>query len=151
MKEKEIILPEGFEIDFEKSTKEKIILKAVKEKKLPEKVEDLGEYNMYSINGAYLFDEYKPGDVYGFVSKKAVKSAEAKRLLGFLLKEYNGDWEPDWENEGVKKYVLTRIENEIKSFTHYGAYKFLAFRTPELRDKFLSHFERLIKDYFELD
>lgn len=148
---KEIILPEGFEIDFEKSTKDKVILKEVEKKKLPESINDLGTHPMYSWSGSLLKAEHKPPFVNGFVSEKQSRSARAYQLLGFLLKEYNGDWEPDWSNKTQIKYILERVGQKIEMDRIYTIYHFLAFPTPELRDKFLSHFERLIKDYFELD
>lgn len=151
---KEIILPEGFEIDFDKSTKDRVILKAVEEKKLPEKVEDLAPQRVFlknSDNNPELSGGVFYPEKLGFVSEKAFRSSEAKRLLGFLLKEYNGDWEPDWSSKTQTKYILCRVRQEIEMDRTYTIYYFLAFPTPELRYKFLSHFERLIKDYFEMD
>ena len=147
---KEIVLPEGFEVDFENSTKDKVILKAV-ERKLPEKVEDLKKCKHYYDNGRSTEMLYNLHDSLGFASVKQAKSADAKRKLGFLMKEYNGDWVADWNDMNEKKYVIWRVQNTIKTHLGWDIYNFLAFRTPELRNKFFSHFERLIKDYFELD
>ena len=147
---KEIVLPEGFEVDFENSTKDKVILKAV-ERKLPEKIEDLKKCKHYYDDGSSTEMLYGPYDSSGLVSVKQAKSSNAQRLLGFLMKEYNGDWEPDWADSYKTKYCIIRIMNYIHLVNMGSEYKYLSFRTPELRDKFFSHFERLIKDYFELD
>jgi len=147
---KEIVLPEGFEVDFEKYTKDKVILKAI-EKKLPESVEDLKSCVTYYSDGSKSCQLYHPTTTHGYVSVKAAKSAKAKQMLGFLIKEYNGDWRPDWNNRDQDKYCILRTKNGLKKDILAVTYQFIVLKNEILCDKFFSHFERLIKDYFELD
>ena len=75
---------------------------------------------------------------------------QAERKLYLLMKEYNGDWVADWGDNGQIKYVIQMYSNSIDANCYYDAYKFLAFPTAELRDKFLNNFKDLIEIYFEL-
>ena len=84
-----------------------------------------------------------------FATEKQAKSALAAAQLSQLMKAYNGNWVADWGGE-IFKYVIYRVSNGIKTGDHWGVYHFLAFPTAELRDEFLSNFEPLIKEYFEL-
>lgn len=136
MQNDEIKLPDWLEIDLKNSSKHTIVVKKA---------------NLNPPNNNWFIEYGYSVKPENYVSLKAAKSAEAKRLLGFLLKEYNGDWVPDWNDKDQTKHVIIRFINVPRRWTSYMEYYFLAFPTEELRDKFLSRFERLIKDYFELD
>lgn len=51
----------------------------------------------------------------------------------------------------MKKYVITRDCNEIKSVVNYIKYEFLAFHTEEQRNVFLKNNEQLVKDYLMIE
>ena len=84
-----------------------------------------------------------------YATEKQAKSALAAAQLSQLMKAYNGDWVADWKL-GTRKYVISRVDNCVRADQWQNLYHFLAFPTAELRDEFLSNFEPLIKEYFEL-
>jgi hypothetical protein len=87
-----------------------------------------------------------------FKDKKHAISALAYAQLTQLMAspEYNGGWEPDWHTRESKS-CLYACDNSIKRTTMYNDRCKMAFKTDEIRDKFLSNFEFLLKQYFELD
>ena len=66
------------------------------------------------------------------------------------LPEYNGDWVPDWVNDS-KIYTISRIIIEIAKEWTNTCYNPIAFKSEEIRDKFLDNNLDLLKEYFELD
>ena len=155
-KEMKIQAPEGYEIDKEKSTFEKIIFRKV-ERKLPKKWEDLE-----NVNGHYV-DSW--GDVrcyYGvntpdhtnkniFPTRKEAEACVALAQLCQLRDRYNNGWKPDWENRAQNKFIIyIHPDNEIlfdkiSANTHAISRYLLTFKTEELRDKFLENFRDLIE------
>ena len=140
----EITPPEGYEINKEKSTFEKIVFKPIGEK-LPECWEDLGDIKGYWTN------------IYSNITKAAAplraiyhnrniwpsrEEAEASLYLAMLLQlrnAYNGDWVSNWNNEYQHKYVVSMLENNIDIDDTFIRNRPLAFKSAELRDKFISH------------
>jgi len=89
-----------------------------------------------------------------FTTKKIAKSALAMAQLSQLMAVYNDGWEfnPDGNFKVTSHaYVIIRRHNEIKSDYFENNWAFLAFKSAELRDKFLANFEHLIKEYFMID
>ena len=148
-KEFKIQAPEGYEIDRENSTFEKIVFKK-EERKLPKKWEDLE-----NVNGHYV-DSW--GDVrcyYGvntpdhtnkniFPTKEEAEACVALAQLCQLRDKYNGGWKPDW-NDGTNKYSIYFTRDEIDGVCEYCSHRVLAFKTLELRDKFVENFRDLIE------
>ena len=145
-KELNIIAPEGYEIDKENSTFEKIVFKKINE--LPKTWEDL-RY----ISGAYISNlsnintinstETIPSAKNIFPTKELAEAALALAQLLQLRDRYNGD------NEGFifnkNNYCITFFNNSIfKSWDVYTQ-RVLAFRTIELRDEFYNNFKDLIE------
>ena len=145
-----IQVPEGYEIDREHSTFENIIFRKV-ERKLPKKWEDLE-----NVNGHYA-DSW--GDVrcyYGvntpdhtnkniFPTKEEAEACVALAQLCQLKDRYNGGWKPNWNSTAETKYVIEIFKNNIVKNLYGGKHRILAFKTEELRDKFLENFEDLIE------
>jgi hypothetical protein len=110
-----IILPEGFEIDLDKSSNAEIVLK---------KVEKLKMYN--------YFDIALNGDIDKTVITITSTYAQAEKIVAiarlYILSEYynrvhaNG-WVPDWDNLNQKKvHAICRLSsNEIED---EGSYNF---------------------------
>ena len=145
-KELNIIAPEGYEIDKENSTFEKIVFKKINE--LPKTWEDL-KY----ISGAYISALSNVATVDSiktdycnkriFPTKELAEAALALAQLLQLRDRYNGD------NKGFifgkDNYCITIYNNKNdKSWFTYTP-QVLAFRTRELRDKFYNNFEDLIE------
>ena len=149
-KEMKIQVPEGYEIDRENSTFENIIFRKA-ERKLPKKWEDLE-----NVNGHYA-DSW--GDVrcyYGvntpdhtnkniFPTKEEAEACVALAQLCQLKDRYNGGWKPNWNSTAETKYVIEIFKNNIVKNLYGGKHRILAFKTEELRDKFLENFEDLIE------
>ena len=146
-KELNIIAPEGYEIDKENSTFEKIVFKKTSNN-LPKTWEELKNIYGYYISSS---SEITPSSVINasnytkniFPTKEL---AEAVLVLAQLLQlrdKYNGD------NKGFifgkSNYCITFFNNSIfKSWDVY-THRVLAFRTIELRDEFFTNFKDLIE------
>lgn len=86
-----------------------------------------------------------------FASNTQAQSALAYAQLTQLMKAYNGDWVPDWNDVSQDKYVIDRVQNHCETNFHYTSFFcFLAFKTEELRDEFLKNFEPLIKTFYQI-
>ena len=146
-KELNIIAPEGYEIDKENSTFEKIVFKRTSNN-LPKTWKDL-KY----VSGAYISDLSNITTINSIKTDSSAKNifptkelAEAALALAQLLQlrdRYNGD------NKGFifgkSNYCITFFNNSIfKSWDVYTQ-RVLAFRTIELRDEFYNNFKDLIE------
>lgn len=145
-KELNIIAQEGYEIDKENSTFEKIVFKKINE--LPKTWEDL-KY----ISGAYISalskvitDDYirtSPFSKGTFPTKELAEAALALAQLLQLRDRYNGD------NKGFifgkSNYCITFFNNSIFKSCDVYTQRVLAFRTKELRDEFYNNFKDLIE------
>ena len=87
-----------------------------------------------------------------FKTEKQAKSALAYAQLTQLmaLPEYNGDWVPDWTDDNTK-FIIRRCGNTIAFDFYTKTYYSIAFKTPEIRDRFMKNNYDLLKEYFELD
>lgn len=84
-----------------------------------------------------------------FNTEKQALSTLAKAQLSQLMAVYNEGWEVNWE-DGSTKYCIERYENELKYSEFMYTYQFLAFKSKELANEFLTNFEQLIKEYYEM-
>jgi hypothetical protein len=147
-----IDVPEGYEIDKDKSTFEKIVFKSLNVCKnpLPKMWADL-----YSINGYYV-DTFAQVYSYEFTlavngnrnvwpSKAEAYAALALAQLCQLRDRYNDGWKPDWENGDEYKHVIFISGEHICPAMQCLARSVLAFKTIELRDEFLDNFRDLIE------
>jgi hypothetical protein len=69
--------------------------------------------------------------------------------LELLRDHYNGEWRADWMDSQMK-YTLYCYENKIECSETCGSYKFLHFKTRELREKFYKNFKDLIEEARDL-
>ena len=142
-----IEIPEGYEVDKDNSTFEKIIFKPTKSE-FPKKWEDLKHVNGYWINC-----DSEVLNATGFPCNNANKSlwpskelAEAALALSQLLQlrdVYNGEWK--WIFGLDRGYIIFNEYNKLtlSSVGNYNAP--LVFKSPEIRDLFAETFEDLIK------
>lgn len=149
MKEFKIEIPEGYEIDKEKSTFEKIVFK---------KKDTVGCWeDIKRINGVWIahlsdIQSYEgvppcPTNKNVFLNEKYAKSALALAQISQLLPYYDSD--VDWCTIKTK-YCINRHNNDIvieKWGLHYHP---IAFNTLEEAKRFLKHNKQLIKDYYML-
>jgi hypothetical protein len=124
------------------------------EKKLPERWDELGQFEGWYINAGNVRSvERVPSEIYHrdiFASEKEARSALAMAQLSQLMKVYRGGWEPDWGDEDQHKHCITRWDNHLSVHIFGRAHNYLSFPTRELAEKFLENFESLIKEYFML-
>ena len=149
-KEFKIQVPEGYEIDKEKSTFEKIVFKKV-EKELPKSWEELEFINGFyvsSLSSIYKAKENIPSIESSkniFPTKEEAEACLALAQLCQLRDSYNDGWKPDWENGMEIKWCIELFKENIHEKTQIYFNKILAFKTKELRDKFLENFKGLIE------
>ena len=154
-KEMKIQAPEGYEIDKEKSTFEKIVFKKI-ERKLPKKWKDLYEVKGWFVD--FQSDVVTSGSMRTadsvknrFPTKEEAEACLALAQLCQLRDRYNDGWKPDWENRAQNKFIIyIHPDNEIlfdkiSANTHAISRHLLTFKTEELRDKFLENFRDLIE------
>lgn len=147
-KELKIEVPQGYEIDRENSTFEKIVFKKVEE--LPKRWGELKR-----IKGVYVdSDSRLCNSGYGATYETSknifptIEEAEACVALAQLCQlrdRYNDGWKPDWDSMSETKYVLEISRNIVVKNFYGNRHKILAFKTEELRDKFLENFRDLIE------
>lgn len=152
MKELKIEVPQGFEIDKEKSTFGKIVFKEI-ESKLPMSVEEIPNRNwfiggdgiVYSTNGIGAKDKNQ------LSTKERAEAFLALMQLVELRDAWNGDWKADWSYGNLhKKYVIEVLNNYINSKYYQNYYKVLHFKSEQLRDQFAEQFKDLIEQAKEL-
>jgi hypothetical protein len=149
MKELKIEIPEGYEIDKEKSSFEKIVFK--------KKVEINCWEDLKRVPGVYITDNscfsptpaglVLPHNRNVFLNEKYAKSALALAQISQLLPYYDADI--DWESKDVK-YCITRSINNIMIGEWISRYCILTFNTKSEAERFLKYNEQLVKDFYML-
>lgn len=147
-KEIKIQVPEGYEIDKEKSSFEKIVFK---KKEDTNSWEDLKEIEGVFITRDSSIVNYKgSNDTLNknvFKNEKYAKSALALAQISQLLPYYDSN--VDWDSYNYK-YCLTKEGNKIIIEQWLGKYHLLSFNTKKEAERFLKYNEQLVKDYFML-
>ena len=126
-KQIKIEVPNGYEIDKEKSTFENIILKPI-ERKLPLSVDEIPNLDGFKYNDAF----------------------EALRELLHLRDAWNGDWRADWKDESDKYCIVFLKYKSMITSSITNCSCVLHFKTKELAKKFLAQFKDLINEAKEL-
>ncbi|MBF1097876.1 MAG: hypothetical protein HXL37_06200 [Riemerella sp.] len=145
-KELKIEVPDGYEIDREKSTFEKIVFK---KRELPKSWEELHMIKGWFVengSGIYEFENCftisKNRNL--FPTKEEAEACVALAQLCQLRDRYNDGWKPDWK-DFEEKFNIFYSENKIVKGFGYISSSVLTFKTKELRDKFLENFRNLIE------
>ena len=158
-KEIKISVPEGYEIDKENSTFEKIVFKKKEEEKRwrDDETAMLKGYFIGMLSTVVSTSQTpnchnEPVNYNVFATEKQVKSALAMARISQIMandKRFGGPiTDEEWKkNNTIIKYVIVRYENEIICSFSYYSYRFLAFHTSKQRDLFLKENEDLVKDY----
>lgn len=110
MKEMKIIPPEGYEIDKENSTFEKIVFKKIEEKltyeKIAEKLFQCKKHYYIADDGGIM------GTSIGWLCPNAAPTEhQLKRLLAInklmnVAYYFNDGWEPDWNDIEQEKFYI---------------------------------------------
>lgn len=151
MKDRElkIEVPDGYEIDKEKSTFEKIIFKKV-EKELPKSWEELKIISGYYLDswGDICECEVKLDTISDnrniFPTKEEAEVCLALSQLCQLRDRYNDGWKPCWNTNTIKHCIYVS-KGEIRGGHQFENSRILTFEKREIRDKFLENFKDLIE------
>lgn len=148
MKTLKIEIPQGYEIDKEKSTFESIVFKEIK-KRLPKNWEELDRVQGYYIQSNSRVNRLSVGANHSrnqnvFATKEQAEASIAMAQLSQLMKVYNDGWEPDF-NDDKEKYVIFFKNNNICVNYLFKTQCFLLFKNLEIRDLFLENFRELIE------
>lgn len=157
-KEVRIQIPEGYEIDKENSTFEKIVFKEKEvAKKIEEKIltysdlEEIEGYYIDSFSGLCYSDKdflhHKNRNV--FRTRKQAESSLAMAMISQLLPEYCKPFsDEEWGDAKIEKYCIIREKNLLFIKKCNLQYHFLAFRTLFQAEIFLSHNRNLVEVFF---
>lgn len=147
MKELKINVPEGYEIDKDKSTFENIVFK---KKELPNSWEGL-----VSVYGFRLDPEVKTTegifftknryDRLLFKTKEQANASLALAQLSQLRDVYRDGWEPDWATRFTEKYCIYFQSGKLVIFESYFNEFFLSFQDRKTAELFLENFRDLIE------
>ena len=144
-KEVKIEVPQGYEIDKEKSTFEKIIFKKISEN--PKTWEDycslMEGKTIYYPNGDYVIISDFSSDHNMFATKERARQFIA---LGKLL-QLRDYWVGNWKGNSDNIYVI--YKNVIMAVVHNNDFP-LAFPTREMAKRFKECFKDLIKEAYPL-
>ena len=153
--ELKISIPEGYEIDKEQSSFEKIILKKkIQEIKTWEDLigKDVSASSVFIDNFSNILEGFYPiGYNYEnrnlFIDPRHAKSALAMAQISQLMPYYGGQiLEEEWKNS-ITKYIILKRSSDIEFNNTISVFHFLAFHTREQRDSFYRNNEQLVKDY----
>ena len=149
MKTQKIVAPEGYEIDRENSTFEKIVFKEIK-KALPKTWEELK-----SVSGWFITPQGNVLNVKNlstmamsrkdiFVTYEQVAASIALAQLSQLRDVYRDGWEPNWDDGSFKYSIVPYKEGfDIVYLSHFS--RFLSFQSRGIAEDFLFHFGDLIE------
>lgn len=154
IKEVKIAIPEGYEIDTEKSTFTNIVFKKCSSwfERLKQKCHN-AYVKGYMISGEFITNYFKdPLDICIFATKKQAKRAKAYAIITQIIKNDGrfggGITDEEWAKGCVVKYTIARSLNQLEKEILFYTYSPIAFRTEKQRDLFLKENEQLLKDYF---
>lgn len=142
---KTIEIPEGFEIDLENSSKDKIVLKDMEYDW--EDIEQVKDYYITAHSNIVEIIDYEETNANNKNNFPTKEEAEAALALSQLLQWRNrviGNWKPDFKTEDIK-YVITVYKDEIMvrvtDFTQF----ILTFESRDQAYKFMNDHMKLIK------
>ena len=149
-KKLKINIPEGYEIDKEKSTFEEIVFKKVEDPlaKLPKTWEEYckqteGYVSYFFSSPKSIIKSWFEGSYNEFITEERVKQYVA---LGRLL-QLRDYWVGDWKRNSDNIYVI--YKNVIMAAMHNSDFP-LTFPTREMAKEFKNCFKDLIKEAYPL-
>ena len=154
METKEIIIPQGWEIDEVRGNK--IILMESK-KELPNtweeciaKIKDLECIDRNSCIDTATFSDDVASNHINDIPIGLGKPMLALCQLLVCREVYRQGWKPNWKDDNEIKYCIERVENCITKETYTLMATVLSFQSEEIRDEFLENFRDLIEEAKEL-
>ena len=157
-KEITISIPDGYEIDEDLSSFDKIIFKKKRQIKT---WEDLVRNNIAIKKGFFINNyavlvktdrHFQLEDKNVFIDEKHAKSALAMAQISMLMPYYGGAiTAEEWEDDSFFKYNIERYKNTVYLDGHCTMYTLLAFHTEEQRDSFYKNNKQLVHDYLMIE
>ena len=143
-----IIIPDGYELDKEKSTEDTIVLNKIKKvdieadfKKAYKEAATYGDY--YNVFGFEISGYYVELCV---PSEEVAKAVTALCKLMFLKDAFNNRWEPDWNDDMQDKWVIEHTFGELNAgYTTQKKTKPFVFPTKNDCKKFLGDYRELLE------
>lgn len=149
----DIVAPEGYEVDKERSSFDRIVFRPLPEKGLPKTWKDMGY-----ITGCVVHWNHFEGvgilgsDVEANQRNRAIWPTEAEAEASIALAQlcqlrdrYNGGWRANWTDTNHEKFCIGVLSGGIAAFDWYRLQHVLCFKTEELRDEFMKNFADLIE------
>ena len=143
-------VPEGWEIDKEKSNDKQIVFKKIEDKR----ANSWKEYcDMKKGKDSYVVDMYgnvrtttfSDAPVVGeFEDKEGARVFAAFSKLIKLRKNWVGDWKPDWKDKGWK-FTITSFEGQVVIGDSKCSGCPMTFPTAAMRDEFIDTFKDLLE------
>lgn len=150
---KEIIIPQGWEIDEVRGNK--IILMESK-KELPKtweeciaKIRDLEYIDRNCIYKATFSAETASNHINNIPIGLGKPMLALCKLL-VCREVYRQGWKPDWTKGTENKYCIINNFNKIEPTYYSFVGRVLSFQSAEIRDEFLENFKDLIEEAKEL-
>lgn len=144
MKQKKIVLPDGWEIDTNELPKT-----------WEECFKQLGEAEYMDITGFVSRVDIAMFHHPRFNQRKDIPVGLGYPLIAFcqllVCREvYRKGWNPNWKNTCQDKYAIKCKQDEIVTSMEWGINTLLSFQSEKIRDKFLENFRDLIEEAKEL-
>ncbi len=156
-KELKICVPDGYEIDRDASTFERIVFK----KKYARFIDDKdvigdGYYinnNSDIINGsAFILNRKQNMNVFAneAQARRSLAMARLSQIMANDARFGGVVSDEEWGDDCNAKWCITRYNSDIRVEDLYNIWHFLAFHTREQAELFLDENRDLIRDYFML-
>ena len=156
-KEVKIAIPEGYEIDTEKSTFTNIVFKKCSSwfERLKQKCHNAYVAG-YMISGEFITKCFKdPLEICVFANEKQAKRAKAYAIITQIIANDNrfggAITDEEWGDQTTNKYAIRRWSGYLDVENLCYAYNPISFHTKEQRDLFLKENKQLLKDYFMIN
>ena len=143
-----MIIPDGYELDKEKSTKDTIVLNRIKKvdvdadfERAFKSAKEQGDF--YNIDGFDMSDDFVDACV---PSEEEAEAVNALCKLMFLRNAFNNGWRPDWYDDMQSKWVIEQIFGELNVvYTTQKKTKLFVFPTKSRCKKFLEDYRELLE------
>ena len=149
METKNIInIPEGYEIDKDKSNDSQI--ENQRSRSWEEYCKKMEGKSSYYYDG--LFEKVKSSKfgssplLAEFEDKEDIEVLVAFCKLFHLRRDWVGEWKPDYENDCEPKFAIITVENKIsKEGVNYTVNSSMSFPTEKMRDEFFDTYRDLLE------
>ena len=145
-------VPEGYEIDKEKSNESKIVLKKIEIERVSswkeycEKMKGKRSYYFLVDHDAIRPSHFGKAPVLSeFEKRKDTEAIAAFCKLMMLRKDWVKNWEPDWTNNDEEKFGIVVNANRFETISFYCMSQPLSFPTGKMCDEFLDTFRDLLE------